>query len=340
MGDDCRLTWYKNLALTSEATHAQMSLFPASKPHKEEFLDVSDRHSLYVAQYGKPDGTPVVFLHGGPGGGTDDKDACSFDPAVYRIVLFDQRGAGKSKPQSELEDNTTWHLVEDIEKIRKHLQIPKWHVFGGSWGSTLSLAYAQSHPKAVVSLTLRGIFTLRRSELEFFYQGPGTNNYFPEFWDDYISVIPEEERNDVIAAFYKRLTGPQPERRKAAAAWSKWEMATSRLHVNDEMVAKADDGDWADKFARIEAHYFVNAGWMRDGQLLEKAEVDKIRHIPCTIVQGRYDSVCPATTAWELHKVWPEADFIMVPDAGHNAKETGIQKALLEATNKYAKIEI
>lgn len=315
-------------------------LYPKIKPYKEEHLEVSDLHKLYLAQYGNPQGKPVVFLHGGPGGGTSDTDARRFDPKQYRIVLFDQRGSGKSKPSSELKDNTTWDLVEDIEKIRKYLQIERWHVFGGSWGSTLSLAYAQTHPKPVVSLTLRGIFALRREELLFFYQGPGTSFYFPESFDEYISVIPEEERGDVIKAFYKRLTGPQPERSKAAAAWSKWEMATSRLFVSQEMLAKADDDEFADVFARIEAHYFVNVGFMREGQLLEKAEIDKIRHIPCTIIQGRYDSVCPAKTAWDLHKVFPEANFTIIDDAGHSANENGIQKALLDTTDRYAELKM
>jgi len=320
--------------MASQTKHRE--LYPSIKPFKEEYLDVSDVHKLYLAQYGKPDGKPVVFLHGGPGGGTDETDARRFDPKKYRIVLFDQRGSGKSKPTSELENNTTWDLVSDIEKIRNHLQIPKWHVFGGSWGSTLALAYAQKHPEPVMSLVLRGIFTLRRSELEFFYQGPGTNFYFPDSWDKYIEVIPEEQRDDVIKAFYKSLTGPQPERGRAAAAWSRWEMATSRLFVSEEMLSKAADDEWADVFARIEAHYFVNAGFMREGQLLEKAEIDKIRHIPATIIQGRYDSVCPAKTAWDLHKAWPEAKFMMVDDAGHSAKEAGTQTALLDATDAYA----
>lgn len=315
-----------------------MDFYPSSKPFKTEHLAVSDLHSLYIAQHGKQDGKPVVFIHGGPGGGCDDEDARFFDPKVYRVILFDQRGSGKSTPSSELEDNNTWALVEDIEKIRKHLQIEKWHVFGGSWGSTLQLAYCQTYPEPVLSMTLRGIFTLRKAEIDSFYQGPGTSFLFPDYWDEYVSVIPEEERGDMIKAYYKRLIGPQPERSKAAGAWSKWEMATSRLHVNEEMIQKASDGDWADKFARIEAHYFVNGGFMRDGQLLEKEQIDKIRNIPATIVQARYDAVCPAKTAWDLHKVWPEAKFIMIPDAGHNAKETGVKRALLEATAEYGKI--
>ncbi|KAK9894277.1 proline iminopeptidase [Cystobasidium minutum MCA 4210] len=312
--------------------------FPPSKPFKEEYLDVSELHSIYIAQHGKPDGKPVVFIHGGPGGGTDPDDARFFDPEVYRVVLFDQRGSGKSRPASELEDNTTWALVEDIEKIRKHLQIDKWHVFGGSWGACLQLAYAQTHPDSVLSMTLRGIFTLRRSELEFFYQGPGTNFLFPDYWDEYEAVIPEEERGDMMKAYYKRLTGPQPERQKAASAWSKWEMATSRLEVNADLIKKASEDDFADKFARIEAHYFVNNGFMRDGQLLEKEQIDKIRNIPATIVQGRYDCVCPAKTAWDLHKVWPEAKLVLCSTSGHNSKETQIKEALIEATNNYGKM--
>lgn len=302
-------------------------------------INPRNRHSVYVAQYGKPDGKPVVFIHGGPGGGTADSDATFFDPEVYRVILFDQRGSGKSKPPSELEDNTTPHLVADIEKIRKHLQIERWHVFGGSWGSTLSLAYAQSHPQPVVSLTMRGIFTLRRSELEFFYQGPGTGYLFPDYWDEYISVIPEEERGDVIAAYYKRLTGDPEERKKAGTAWTKWEMATSHLHVSEEKIKQASNDKFADAFARIEAHYFVNGGFMREGQLLEKAEIDKIRHIPCTIVQGRYDVVCPAKTAWDLHQAWPESKLVFIPDAGHNAKEPGIMDALLNTVAGYASLE-
>ncbi|KAK4058428.1 hypothetical protein OIO90_000586 [Microbotryomycetes sp. JL221] len=304
-------------------------------------LPVSDVHTISVKQYGRQQGTGpnVVFVHGGPGGGCDDKDAQRFDPAVYHIVLFDQRGSGDSTPPSCLQDNTTQHLIQDMETIRKHLGIDKWHVFGGSWGSTLSLAYAQAHPQSVISLTLRGIFTLRRAELEFFYQGPGTNFLFPDYWQDYLAPIPEAERGDMISAYYKRLTGTDERARaEAGRAWSTWEMATSRLHVDPAYIKRAEAPGFADAFARIESHYFVNGGFLPEGHLLEKENIDKIRHIPTTIVQGRYDVVCPFKTAWDLHQAFPEAEFVIVPDAGHSAVEAGTEKALIEATNKYAKL--
>ncbi|KAK4331491.1 Proline iminopeptidase [Rhodotorula toruloides] len=321
-------------------TRTMSMLFPPIKPYKTELLPVSDLHKISVRQYGRQDGQPVLMVHGGPGGGCDDKDAQRFDPDVYRVILVDQRGSGESLPAAELKENTTWDLVEDFEKVRKHLGIEqKWHVFGGSWGSTLSLAYAQTHPDRVKSLTLRGIFTLRREELRFFYQGPGTSFLFPEYWEEYVDVIPEEERSDMISAYYKRLTSTDDAvRAKAGRAWSRWEMATSRLHLSKEYLDKADDADFADKFARIEAHYFVNNGFMQDGQLLLRENIDKIRNIPAVIIQGRYDCVCPAKTAWDLHKVWPEAEYIVVPDAGHSAMEQGIEKALIDATNKFAKL--
>ncbi|KAG0148904.1 hypothetical protein CROQUDRAFT_669596 [Cronartium quercuum f. sp. fusiforme G11] len=312
------------------------TLFDVVAPYADEMLAVSDLHTLHVEQSGNPTGKPVIFIHGGPGGGCSEYDRRYFDPTIYRIVLFDQRGAGKSTPPACLEDNTTWHLVSDIEKIREHLQIDKWVVFGGSWGSTLSLAYAQAHPQRVKALILRGIFLLRQVELKFFYQGPGTNFLFPDSWEKYISIIPEDERNDLMAAYYKRLTSTDPKvRSEAAKQWSLWECSTSRLMVDHEYLLKAEEDDFADKFARIECHYFVNAGWMRDGQLLEKGEIDKIRHIPAVIVQGRYDVVCPATSAWALHRAWPEADFKLIPDAGHSAKEEGTLCELVRAANKF-----
>ncbi|GAA97752.1 uncharacterized protein L969DRAFT_67928 [Mixia osmundae IAM 14324] len=315
-------------------------IYPALKPFREEQFAVSDLHTLYVAQYGNPNGLAAVHLHGGPGGGTDPYDARRFDPEVYRIVLFDQRGSGKSTPSSELRENTTWDLVEDIEKIRSHLQIEKWIVFGGSWGSTLSLAYAQKHPERVLALVLRGIFCLRKEELKFFYQGDGTSFLFPEYWQEYISVIPENEREDIIKAYHRRLTGDDKSARAAAAkAWTTWEMATSKLHIDEAMVKEGEDPAFADVFARIECHYFVNEGWMRQGQLLEKEEVDKLRKIPAVIVQGRYDCVCPMTTAEALHRVWPEAKYIVVPDAGHSAKEKGIETALMNATDDFRRLK-
>ncbi|KAH9441483.1 hypothetical protein MJO28_015488 [Puccinia striiformis f. sp. tritici] len=311
-------------------------LFKAIEPFTHEHLKVSELHSLYLEQSGTPEGKPIVFIHGGPGGGCSPEDRRLFDPQTYRIIVFDQRGSGKSTPPSCLEENTTWDLVEDIEKIRVHLKIDKWVVFGGSWGSTLSLAYAQAHPDKVKGLILRGIFALRRAELEFFYQGPGTNFIFPEYWEDYVSIIPEEERKDMIKAYYKRLTSEDVKvRSEAAKRWSVWECSTSRLIIDPEYIKKANEDDFADKFARIECHYFVNGGWMRDGQLLEKEEVDKIRHIPAVIVQGRYDCVCPAKTAYELHQVWPEAEFKIIPSSGHSAKEDGIAHELIQASNKF-----
>lgn len=311
-------------------------LFEPVQPFASEHLKVSDLHSIFVEQYGNGDGKPIVFVHGGPGGGCSPDDSRMFDPKTYRIILFDQRGSGKSTPPSCLEENTTWDLVEDLEKIRTHLKIEKWVVFGGSWGSTLSLAYAQSHPDRVKALILRGIFALRRAELEFFYQGPGTNFIFPEYWDDYVSLIPEEERTDMISAYYKRLTSEEKAvRSEAAKRWSVWESSTSRLFFDHDYIKKANQDDFADKFARIECHYFINRGWMRDGQLLEQTEIDKIRHIPAIIIQGRYDCVCPAKTAWELHQAWPEAEFKIIQNCGHSAKEEGIAQELVRAADKF-----
>ncbi|XP_006459438.1 hypothetical protein AGABI2DRAFT_191415 [Agaricus bisporus var. bisporus H97] len=311
-------------------------LYQPIEPYETGTIKVSDIHTLYYEISGKKDGNPVVFLHGGPGGGTNASDRTFFNPDKYKIVLLDQRGAGNSTPSACLEENTTWDLVSDIEKLRAKLDIEKWHVFGGSWGSTLSLAYAQSHPDRIKSLVLRGIFTLRKSELRFFYQD-GASHIFPDAWDEYLAPIPESEREDLISAYHKRLNSDDEDTRiKAATAWSKWEMWTSKLHVDPVHIAHADDSKFANAFARIENHYFVNGGFMRDGQLLEKQSVDKIRHIPTVIVQGRYDVVCPATTAYALKKVFPEATLHIVPDAGHSAREPGISKLLVEATDKFA----
>ncbi|KAI0694603.1 proline iminopeptidase [Cytidiella melzeri] len=311
-------------------------MYPPIEPLVKDTLKVSDLHTLYYEVCGNPNGTPVIFLHGGPGGGFDAKDRQFFDPSKYKIVLMDQRGAGKSTPSASLENNTTWDLVKDIEKLRTHLQIDKWHVFGGSWGSTLSLVYAQSHPDRVKSLVLRGIFTLRKSELRFFYQ-EGTSHLFPEAWDEYLAPIPEPERGDLILAYHAQLTSADEETRvRAAKAWARWEMWTSKLYIDPAHVAEADQDGWAIAFARIENHYFINNGWMRDGQILEKQEIDKIRHIPCIVVQGRYDVVCPATTAYELKKVWPEITLHIVPDAGHSSREPGTSKLLVEATDAFA----
>ncbi|KAF8896318.1 proline iminopeptidase [Infundibulicybe gibba] len=316
-------------------------MYPTSQPFEQGMLKVSDIHSLHYEISGNKEGNPVVFLHGGPGGGFDVTDQGFFNPQKYKVILFDQRGAGKSTPQNRsasLEDNTTWDLVKDIEKLREFLKIDKWHVFGGSWGSTLSLAYAQSHPDRVKTLVLRGIFTLRKSELKFFYQ-EGASHIFPEAWADYVAPIPEAERHDMILAYHAQLNSVDEKTRiTAAKAWAKWEMTTSKLRIDPAHVAHADDGQFANAFARIENHYFVNDGFMREGQLLEKQEIDKIRHIPTIIVQGRYDVVCPATTAWALKTVFPEATLNIVPDAGHSSREPGIAKLLVEATDKFANL--
>jgi proline iminopeptidase len=313
-------------------------LYPAIKPYNSGFLAVSDGHEIYYEECGNPRGKPAVFLHGGPGGGTDAKMRRFFDPKRYRIVLFDQRGSGKSRPHASLDHNTTWDLVADTERVREHLGIDRWLVFGGSWGSTLALAYAETHAVRVTELILRGIFLLRRSELEWFYQNPlGAGSLFPDLWEEYEAAIPEAERGDMMAAYYKRLTSPDKEvLRKAAEAWAVWEGATSYLRLNPDYVVKfREDAAYAGAFARIECHYFVNRGFLKhDTQLLD--DVPRIRHIPGVIVQGRYDVVCPARSAWDLHKAWPEADLRIVPTSGHSAFEVGITSELVSATDRFA----
>ncbi|KIO34264.1 hypothetical protein M407DRAFT_64357 [Tulasnella calospora MUT 4182] len=304
--------------------------YPAIQPYETGMLKVSDLHTLYWEVSGKEDGKPVVFLHGGPGGGTGEKDRQYFDPKAYKIVLFDQRGAGKSTPSASLEENTTRDLVSDIEKLREHLKIDKWVVFGGSWGSALSLAYAQTYPERVKALILRGIFTLRKSELKFLTQD-GTSHIFPEAWDEYLKQIPEEDHGDLMAAYHKRLTSKDNQiRTETAKAWSKWVMATSKIRVDSKDIARAAQDDWALALARISFHYFVNGGFMREGQLLEKQRIDTIRHIPTVIIQGRYDVVCPARSAYDFKKVFPEAELTIVPDAGHSPWEIPTSKLLTE----------
>jgi proline iminopeptidase len=318
---------------------ALRTLYPPIEPYNSGMLRVSDVHQIYFEECGNPKGKPAVFLHGGPGGGTDPKMRRFFDPKRYRIVLFDQRGSGKSKPHASLEANTTWDLVADTEKVREHLGIDKWLVFGGSWGSTLAIAYAETHPERCTELVLRGIFLLRRSELEWFYQNPeGAASIYPDLWEEYEAAIPEAERGDMMAAYYKRLTSPDPEVvRKAAVAWSVWEGATSYLRTNTDYVTKfREDAAYAGAFARIECHYFVNKGFLKsDNQLID--EVGRIRHIPAVIVQGRYDMVCPMRSAWHLHKAWPEADLRIVGMSGHSAFEPGITSELVSATDRFAR---
>ncbi|EJD43496.1 prolyl aminopeptidase serine peptidase [Auricularia subglabra TFB-10046 SS5] len=306
-------------------------------PLREEgTLKVSDVHTLYFEVSGNPNGNPIVFVHGGPGVGTSPKDRRYFNPEKYKIVLFDQRGSGKSTPVASIEENTTWDLVEDMERVRKHLGIDKWVVFGGSWGSTLSLAYAQTHPERVKALIIRGIFLVRKSEIDFFYQD-GTSHLFPEAWEEFAAHVPETERGNIMEAYHKLLNSPdRATQLSVSRAWAKWELSTSRLQPLQEDFAHLHDDGYADAFARIENHYFINEGFMRPGQLIEKQSIDKIRHIPGVIVQGRYDVICPAKSAWDLHRVWPEAELHIVPDAGHSAREPGMTKLLVEAADKFA----
>ncbi|WP_407354238.1 prolyl aminopeptidase [Luteimonas sp. R10] len=311
------------------------TLYPEIEPYDTGTLKVDDRHTLHYEQCGNPKGKPVVLLHGGPGGGCSAKMRRFHDPDKYRIVLFDQRGAGRSTPHADLVGNTTWDLVADIEKLRELLEIEHWQVFGGSWGSTLALAYAQSHPRRVTELVLRGIFMLRRWELEWFYQ-QGASRLFPEAWDQYVDAIPPAERDDLIAAYHRRLTSDDEATRLAAArAWSVWEGATSFLRVDPGFVQGHEDPQFALAFARIENHYFVNGGFFEvDDQLLRDAY--RIVDIPGVIVHGRYDVVCPVQNAWDLHKAWPRAELVITPASGHSAFEAENVDALVQATDRFA----
>ncbi len=310
--------------------------FPEIEPFKSEFLKVSEIHNIHVEQCGNPSGRPVLFLHGGPGGGVSPYHRRFFDPKFYRIILFDQRGSGQSTPAADLRENTTWDLVNDIEKIRAHLNIKDWIVFGGSWGSTLALAYAIKHADQVKGLILRGIFLTRPSEIKWFYQ-EGASQIFPDAWETYFNHIPANERHDFVTAYYKRLTSENADERLAAARiWSQWEAATSRLYVDPKSIKEFDEPVLALQFARIECHYFTNNSFFEtDNYLLEN--VSKIKQIPTTIVQGRYDVVCPMRSAWDLHRAFPEASLNIVADAGHSAGEPGITSALIEATEAFKK---
>ena len=310
------------------------TLYPAIEPFASGFLQVSPLHRLYYEQCGNPDGKPVVFLHGGPGAGCGPNSRRFFDPAHYHIILFDQRGCGRSTPHAELVENTTWELVADMERVREHLGIDRWQVFGGSWGSTLALSYAQTHPQRVSELVLRGIFMLRRWELEWFYQ-KGCDAIFPDAWETYLAQIPEVERGDLISAYYRRLTSPDPAiRLSAAKAWSVWEASTSYLLQDAGQIQGNAVDEFALAFARIECHYFVHGGFFEaDDQLLRNAS--RLKDIPAVIVQGRYDVVCPTRSAWDLHRAWPEADLRIVADAGHSAFEPGITDELVRATDRF-----
>lgn len=308
--------------------------FPPIEPFRKGELAVSKIHTLYFEQVGNPEGIPILFLHGGPGGGISADHRRYFDPHIYHIILFDQRGSGKSRPVAELRENTTWDLVADIETLRQHIGVSQWQVFGGSWGSTLALTYAITHPQRVKALILRGIFLCRPSEIQWFYQH-GTSELFPDRWDQYIGLIPENERHDLVTAYYQRLTHSDYDvRLQAAKTWSQWEAATSRLIVSETAIEDFEEPDYALSFARIECHYFMNnAFFPTNNYILEN--ISKIRHIPGVIIQGRYDVVCPPRSAWDLHKAWPEAKLHFIADAGHAASEPGIRSALIEATEAF-----
>lgn len=310
-------------------------LFPEMEPFNYFMLKVSDLHTLYVEEAGNPNGIPVIFVHGGPGGGIEPNHRRYFDSKKWRVILFDQRGCGKSTPFGELKENTTFDLVADIERIRSHLGIEKLHVFGGSWGSTLALTYAISHPERVLSLVLRGIFLVRKSEINWFYQH-GASIYYPEEWEHFLAPIPESERHDLLTAYYKRLNGDDKAvLTQAAKAWSKWEGATSKLKKDTKMIEHFSSDHFAYAFARIENHYFYHrAFFSEDNWILNNAQ--KINHIPCIIVQGRYDMPCPPVSAYELHKALPKSELIIVEEAGHSASEPGITDALVKATEKMA----
>ena len=311
------------------------TLFPPIEPFNSGFME-RDGHQIYYEQCGNPNGKPAVFLHGGPGGGGSTAVRRFFDPKKYHIVIFDQRGCGRSKPHGCLEKNTTWDLVEDIEALKNMLRIENWLVFGGSWGSTLSLAYSQTYPASVSEMVLRGIFMLRKKELDWFYQ-EGASNIFPEAWEKFLEPIDENQRDDLMSAYHKIFKSDNEEKKLAAAiAWSRWEGSTSSLSYNPDMADSFSNPQFALAFALIENHYFVNKGFLEHENQLIESGIDIIRNIPTTIVQGRYDIVCPMTTAWELSKNWPEAKLIVAPSSGHTAFEKEITHELIKATNGYA----
>ncbi|WP_292893530.1 prolyl aminopeptidase [Nitratireductor sp.] len=310
------------------------TLYPEIEPFESGMLDVGDGHTVYWERVGTRSAKPVVFLHGGPGGGCSPTHRRAFNPEKYDVMLFDQRGCGRSKPHAELEANTTWHLVADIERLRNLMGVEKWQVFGGSWGSTLALAYAETHPERVSELILRGIYTLTRAELDWYYQF-GVSQMFPEKWERFIAPIPEEERGDLMAAYRKRLTSSdRVVQLEAAKAWSLWEGETITLLPDQGLTEDFGEEDFAIAFARIENHFFVHGGWFEDGQLLRDAH--KLAGIPGVIVHGRYDMPCPAHYAWQLHKAWPDAQFHLIEGAGHAFSEPGILDRLIRATDQFA----
>jgi len=308
-------------------------LFPPLEPYDSFRLPVSGLHEIHVEQAGNPAGKPVIFFHGGPGAGISPLHRRFFDPKAWRIVLFDQRGSGRSTPLGELRENTTWDLVADAERIRERLGIDRWLVFGGSWGSTLGLAYAQAHPERCTGLILRGIFLSRKAEVMWTFGG-GAQRVFPDGWDEFLGLLDDAERGDVMTAYHRRLTSDDPTVRRAAAlAWNRWEELASHLVADLPPVAEEDVAAEV-ALARIEAHYFVNGAFLSsDDQLLR--DVAKVRHLPAVIVQGRYDMVCPAVSAWDLHRAWPGSRLVLVPAAGHSADEPGIVSALVDATEEW-----
>ncbi|MGD9477107.1 prolyl aminopeptidase [Shinella sp. G-2] len=315
-------------------SEALRTLYPEIEPYASGHLDVGDGHSIYWERAGTPDAKPAVFLHGGPGGTISPSHRRLFDPKLYDVTLFDQRGCGKSTPHAGLEANTTWHLVADIERLREMAGAEKWLVFGGSWGSTLALAYAQKHPERVSELVLRGIYMLTKAELDWYYQF-GVSEMFPDKWERFVAPIPPEERHEMMQAYYRRLTGADKATRIAAAkAWSLWEGETITLLPEPATSDRFGQDDFADAFARLETHYFVNAGWLDEGQLLRDAY--KLKGIPGVIAHGRYDMPCPAKNAWALHKAWPDAEFFLVEGAGHAYSEPGILDRLIYATDRFA----
>ena len=311
-------------------------LYPPINPYNQFYLNVSDLHTIYVEESGSPNGKPVIFLHGGPGGGIEEIYRQYFNPNLWRIIIFDQRGCGKSIPHAELRENNTWNLIKDIESIRKYLNIKKWVVFGGSWGSTLALSYAIKYPEYCKALILRGIFLLRKQEIDWFYQD-GCSYIFPDEWEKYINVIDKKDRKNLLKAYYKKLTSKNKSTRiKAAQAWSKWEASTSKLIPNKKSLHHFDNHNIAEAFARIECHYFINKGFFKsDGWILNN--IDKIKNIPNVIIQGRYDVVCPIKSAWDLHKKWKKSNLIIIDTAGHSMLEEGIQNKLIEYTDKFVK---
>ncbi|XP_065198589.1 probable proline iminopeptidase [Sycon ciliatum] len=332
--------------MDSDSRH---SYYKQPHPHDSGMLQVSDLHSVYYDVGGNPNGKPVLIIHGGPGSGSHVENRAHFDPAVFRIVMTDQRGAGKSTPWAELRENDTWSLVKDMETLREHLNIDKWMLFGGSWGSTLALAYAITHPDRVTSMVLRGVFTCRPSEIRWFYQH-GASEVFPDYWKTYADMLPEGERSDVVSAYHRRLCMPihsedgktkiisdedLQEMARYARAWAAWECATSRLHISEKAISKADNSTFSVAFARIESHYFVNKGFFSsDNYIIDN--VHRIEHIPCTIVQGRYDMVCPVRTAYDLHRNWPGSKLVIVPDGAHSRSEPGMKQELLEAVAEFS----